>query len=62
MNLEGDTLIQIQKWWYAILSDFCQYLSTKKSWQAYKYIKEEHINISYFILPPETNINFYTAK
>ena len=31
MTLEGDNLLQIQKWWYDILSDFCKYLSTNKS-------------------------------
>ena len=29
INLEGDKLIHIKKWWDAIISDFCQYLSTK---------------------------------
>ena len=33
MTLEGDTLLQIQKWWYAIPSSFCQYLSTNKRWK-----------------------------
>ena len=26
MNLSGDTLLQLPKWWYAIHSSFCQYL------------------------------------
>ena len=31
MNLEGDTLLQIQKWWDVIIYTFCQSLSTNKS-------------------------------
>ena len=30
INLQGDTLLQLKKWWDAIRSAFCQYLSTKK--------------------------------
>ena len=30
MNLEGETLLQIQKRWDSILSALCQYLSTNK--------------------------------
>ena len=32
MNLKGDTLLQIQKWWDAIISAFFKHLSTNKSW------------------------------
>ena len=32
MNLEGDTLLPIQKWWDAIISAFWKYLSTNKIW------------------------------
>ena len=42
MNLEGDTLIHIQKLWGDILSSFCQYLLTYKIWTEYKSIKAEH--------------------
>ena len=34
VSLEGGTLLQIQKWLDAILSGFCQYLSSNKSWTA----------------------------
>ena len=30
MTLEGYTLLQIQKWWDAIIYELCQYLSTNK--------------------------------
>ena len=45
MTLEGNTLLQIQKWWYDILSAFCQYLSTNKIWPAFKYLKTENHNM-----------------
>ena len=32
-KLEGNTIIQIQKWWDSILSAFFQSLSTNKRWQ-----------------------------
>ena len=62
MTLEGNTLLQIQKWWDVIISAFCQYLSTNKSWSAYKYLKVEHHNISFFILPLDTHPKFSIAK
>ena len=39
MTLEGETLLQIQKWWDAIIFAFCQSLSTRKSWPPYKKLK-----------------------
>ena len=39
INIEGDTLLQLQKWWYAIRSTFRQYLSTNKIWLPYKKLK-----------------------
>ena len=62
MNLEGDTLVQIQKWWDAIFSNFWQYLSKIKSCPGYKYIRAEHHNISYFLLPLDKNPKFSTSK
>ena len=62
MVLEGNTLLQIQKWWHAILYAFCQSSSTNKSCPEYKYIKAEHNNTSSFILPPDTHPKFSTAK
>ena len=56
MTLEGDTLIQIQKWWDSIFSYFCQSLSTNKSW------REEHHNISNILLSSDTHRNSFTAK
>ena len=42
--------------------NFAKYLLSNKIWPACKYIKEEHQNISSFILPPETNPKFDIAK
>ena len=39
MTLEGNNLLQIQKCWYAIISAFCQFLSTNKSWPSKKYLR-----------------------
>ena len=62
MNLEGDTLIQIQKLWDVICSsEFCQYLSTKKSWPPYKKLKAENYDITNFFLPPSTHSQYATA-
>ena len=62
MTLASDTLLHIKKLWDAIISDFCWYVSAKNSWTSYKYLRAEHHNISYFLLPPDTHPNFPTAK
>ena len=62
INLEGDTLIQIQKWWDSILSSFCQSLSTNNSVRSYEYITEDHHELSYFIIPPDTHTKFAKVK
>ena len=62
MTLEGDTLIQIQKWWDAICSTFCQYLSTNKIWPSYKKLISEHYNITKFLLPPDNHSKQITAQ
>ena len=62
MTLEGDTLIQIQKLWDTILAAFFQYLSTNKICTEEKKIKEEHHNISSFLLPPDTHVKLDTEK
>ena len=62
MSLEGYNLLKIQKWLDAILSYFWKYLSTNKSCPAYKYIKTEHQNISYFLITLDTRPKFATAK
>ena len=61
MTLEDDTLFQLQKWWDAIISVFCQSLSTKKSCPPYKRLKSEHQNISKFLLPQDTHYKYATA-
>ena len=62
MTLEGNTLLQIQKWWDAIIPAFCQYLSTKTILPPYKSIRAELHNIPKFLLPPDTHLNYATAK
>ena len=55
-------LLQIQKWWDAILSAFCQYLSTNKIWPPYKSLRVEYYKISSFLLPLDTHPKYSTAK
>ena len=62
MTLEGDNLLQIQKWWDVIISAFLQYLSKKKSWTSYKSLSSEHYNIYKFLLLPDTHPKYSTAK
>ena len=62
MTLEGDTLLQLQKWWDTICSTFCQSLSTNKSLPPYKKIKAENYDITKFILLPDTHSKYVTAK
>ena len=62
MTLEGDTLLQLQKWRDAICSAFCQYLSTNKNWPSYKKIISEHYDITEFLLLPDNNSKYITAK
>ena len=45
MNLEGDTLLQLQKWWDSIWSALYQSLSTSKSCPEYK-----SLNAAYYYL------------
>ena len=37
-------------------------MSTNKSWPRYKKLKEEHYNISKFLLPLDTHYKYTTAK
>ena len=62
MTLEGDTLVQLQKWWDAISFDFCKYLSTNKICPTYKKIKPENDYITKFPLPLDTHYKYVTAK
>ena len=62
MTLEGNTLLQIQKWWYSILSAFFKYLQTNKICPEWKYLRQEYHNIYSFLLPPDTNPKFPTEK
>ena len=59
-TIEGDTLLQIKKWWDAILSAFYKYLSTNNRWPAYKYLRAEYHNIYSFLLPPDIHPKFST--
>ena len=62
MNLEGNTLIQLQKWWDEICSTFCQYMSTKNRWPPYKKLKAENCDITKFLLPSDTHSKYITAR
>ena len=62
MTLEGDTLLQIQKYWDSILYAFWKYLTANKSCPPYKSLLLEHNNISKFLFPPDTHPKFSTAK
>ena len=55
MDIEGDTLLQIQKWWDAISSVY-------KRWPTYKNLASEHYEIAKFLLPPENHSKYITAK
>ena len=39
VNLESDTILQLQKWWDAIIYAFFQSLSTNNIWPLYEKIK-----------------------
>ena len=62
MNLEGDTLLQIKKWWDSIIYTFSQSFSTNKSWAEYKYITADQHQLYYFILPLDTYHKLSKAK
>ena len=62
MNLECDNLLQLQKWWHAIFSAFCQSMPTNKIWTPYKKLKAENFNITYFLLPQDTHSKYVTTK
>ena len=62
MTLEGNNLLQIKKLCYAIISAFFQPLSTNKTWISYKSLREEHHNISYFLLPLDPHPEFFHIK
>ena len=62
MIIEGKNLFQLKTRWDAILSAFCQYMYTNKSFPTYKKLKEEHHNISKFNLPPDTHSKYATEK
>ena len=58
MNLECNTLLQIQKWWDAIINAFCQTSPTNNSWPPFKSMRAGHHKISKFPLPPDTHPKF----
>ena len=62
MNLEGDTLLQIQKWRDAICSAFLQYLSANNRFMAYKYLSDDDQQLSSFVLPLETFQVFHNKR
>ena len=62
VNLEGDTLIQIQKCYDAIISDLFQSFSTNNRWPAYKYLTAYHNELSSFILLLDTHPKFSGSK
>ena len=62
MTVEYDTLLQLQKWWYAIHSAFCKSLSTNKIYTKYQNQDTEHYTITKFILPPENKSKYITPK
>ena len=62
MTLEGNNLLQLQKWCYASRSDFCQYMSTKKILPPQKKPKSQNDDITKFILPPETHYKYVTER
>ena len=59
--LEFNTLLQLQKWWDANISDFCKYLSTNKILPPYKKLKSEH---HLYISPPTrpTSLIFHSKR
>ena len=62
MTLEGDTIIQLQKWWDVIIVAFFRSLTTNNRWLPYKKLKAEHHNVSEFFLPPDTHSKYATSK
>ena len=62
MTLEGNTLLHLQKGWYAIRYSFCQSLSTNKSCPTYKNLVAEHHEITKFLLPPYNHSKYIAAK
>ena len=62
MTLEGDTLLQLQKLWDAIISALYQPLSTNKCWTSYKRLKAEQHDITKFLLQQDNNSKYITAK
>ena len=62
MTLEGNTLLQLQKWWDAICSAVCKSLSTNKNWPPYRKLNAENNEITNFLLPPDTLYKNITPK
>ena len=62
MTFEGETLLQIKKWWDSIRSTLWQYLSTKNICPEYKYLKSDHQELSSFLFPPDTHPKIYKKK
>ena len=62
MTLEGDTLLQLQKWWDAIHYAFWKYLSTNRIWPKYQNLVETNHDKTKFLLPPDYQSKYITAK
>ena len=62
MTLEGDTLLQLQKWWDAICYALYQSLSSNKIFTPHKKFNAENYDITKFFLPPYTHSKYITAK
>ena len=61
-TLEEDTILQIQKWWYAIHPNSHQYISTNNICPAYKSLSENHYELSSFLSHRTPIISFPQQK
>ena len=62
MTIEGDTFLQIQKWWDYICSAFWKYQSTNNICPEYKSLSNNDHQLPSFFLPPDTHYKFTTVK
>ena len=61
MNLEGDTIHQLQNKLKPICYAFCLSLSTNKSWTSYKYLTPKYYYIYSFVIPSDTQFKLSTS-
>ena len=62
MTIEGDTLIQLQKWWDAIRSAFYQSLSTDRIWRTYQNLVAQNDDMTKFLFSPDDHSKYITAN